>query len=1181
MDTGRGFPYNGGGVGDGVVHSRHLRTYQRTQMSTSGRSSSVCSRWFTAAVVLMASLFSAGAALALRIPEGEPARRVMVYSFWNRDYFCVAARVPDTIITGLSNAPMSAPEQDDAIEFDFNLPLRGGLSAHRLIISAAEGMTLLTRDERGNWRSDNSWIRGPRTIKYAVAINGTLNNPKDTDVEFAVECAIPWQYLGGVPSSDREIGFNVVNWMQGDNEGVASWSRYVSTPGEVGETGRWGRMLITRNSALNAGAGTAALCPPNPVEPFIDGQLTAQEWMAASSLSFDKPEPQFAPSPPTAGTPPFGALLAIYRYDWDPGAFWQENGEPATVDQPKEGAGPWYSYTRVDWHRGQLDEVKRAGIDILLPHYRGDAESRRTWARTGLDRMTQALKEMRAEGKSYPLVGMYLDTDALKGADLKSVAGQDLITGMIRDFFLHVPREFRAQLGGGVPVMLGEPEGLADWDGGFGPYVEERLGKIAWLGSAAWREKGAGGFYAYVRLRTSGLGQEGTGGVTALSIAPGYCPPPGTLGDMRPRRDGRAYRADWQRVLAASPELVVIDSWNDFANGTEIAPSRQYGFAYADATRVAKAQLGSGQAHSLRLLQSNAPAMLKPGADYLVEFVIENNGTEDIETGRVITADYRITRRRDGGVVQQRVGAQGLQVLAGQIRRTPVVISTKDSSGRPLPPGEYLFSLVVIKTRVPLLRSSLVAREAAELTTPITVGAPPARKATVISTSLPSSMEAGATEQVTVRLRNDGAETWKAKETRVTYRWQLHYDESPQPDVTVAKASLSGDSGVLMLKDVAPGEVVSVEVAVMAQVGGPETPTLPMLHHYRVQWDVVDKAGSFLEAGQPLCDEAIRIVRSDPGAIVESVSAPLAMDAGGKAEVAVVVGNAGQRAWKAADTAVQCEWYSWDGKRPLLAASPARLPVDVGPGKKTTVVVALEAPKTAGPYRLVWRVVGKEAGQSGRRRDLQVTPVMVRGGAFRALDLSSLTNVVAVTTDSYRAKGDFDGSGRSLPAEGLCPDVSGATEGLYPSGYYAPILGSELPAPFSYPDVSSGVGAAVACDGQSLELGPGVKRVHLLAASTGAAQQITVTLKSADGASRETTVQAPSWLEKAEGVPVAACTRYVRTLNGDDASTPAYLYHLTLAAEGAVRLELPNKAAVKILALTVEAEPAPPATGAN
>jgi hypothetical protein len=204
---------------------------------------------------------------------------------------------------------------------------------------------------------------------------------------------------------------------------------------------------------------------------------------------------------------------------------------------------------------------------------------------------------------------------------------------------------------------------------------------------------------------------------------------------------------------------------------------------------------------------------------------------------------------------------------------------------------------------------------------------------------------------------------------------------------------------------------------------------------------------------------------------------------------------------------------------------------------------------------------------------------MVRGGAFRALDLSSLTNVVAVTTDSYRAKGDFDGNGRSLPAEGLPPDLSGATEGLYPSGYCAPNSEPDPPVPFSYPDVSSGAGAAVACDGQSIELGPGVKRVHLVAASTSAAQQVTVMLKSADGASREAMLQVPSWLERAEGAPVAAGTRYVRTLSGDDAARPAYLYHLTLAAEGAVTLELPRNPAVKILALTVEGEPAAHAAG--
>ena len=1130
------------------------------------------------AAITALSALSAGSAFALRIPEGEPARKVRVYTFWNRDYFCIAARVPDTIITGMSDAPMSAPEQDDAIEFDFNLPTAIGRAAHRLIISAAGGMTMLTRDERGNWRSDNAWIRGLRTIKYAVNVTGTLNNPRDADGEFIVECAIPWSYLGGMPSSDREIGFNVVNWMQGDTDGVASWSGYISSADELGNTAQWGRMLITRGSPLTTAQGLVAICPLNLTEPFIDGALNAQEWMTAGSLSFDKPEPGFKPAPPTGGKPSFGALLAIYRYDWDQATLWQADGTPMTVDQPKEGAGPWYSYQRVDWHRSQLDEIKRSGIDIILVRYRGDAESRRTWARMGLDRLTQALKEMRAEGKSYPLVGMMLDTAPLQEADLKRDEGKQLLYGMIRDLYLHVPREFRADLGGGVPVMLADPTGIADWDGGFMPYVEERLGPICWLGSTAWREKGADRFYAFVRLSRSGLSQEGAGGATALSISPGFCPPLGSYGEVRSRREGRAYRADWQRVLAVSPELVVIDSWNDFANGTEIAPTRQYGFSYADATRVAKAQLGSGQSHSLRLLQSNVPAVLKPGADYLVELVIENNGTEDVETGRLITADYRITRRRDGSVVQQRIGAQELRVLAGQIRRTPISIVTKDSQGKPLPPGEYLFSLVVIKTRVPLLRSKLVARDVAELTVPIIVGEPPARKATVISTSLPSSIESGATETVVVRLRNDGAETWRAAETKVKYRWRLHYDDPPWEDLKLPDAALGGEAGVPVPKDVAPGEVVSVLVPVTAQAGGPERSALPMAHHYRVQWDIEDGQGSFAESGQPLSDEAIQIVPHDLGAVIESVSAPLAMEAGGKVEVAVVVGNAGQRPWKSEETTLTCEWYRWDGRALAHITAVARLDADLPPGEKAIVRVAVEAPPVAGPYRAVWRVSDGKVGESGRRRDLQVTPIMVRGGAYRALDLSRYMNVAAITTDSYRARGDMDGRGRSLPAEVVPPDLSGETEGLYPSGYYAPGAGSGLSVPFAYPEASTGLAGAVACDGQSIELGAlGVKRIHLLAASTSGAQPLQVTLTSSDGSAQQVSRQVPSWLEKVDGVPVGTCTRYVRALDRDEAGAQSYLHHLTIEPDRRpVTMELPRNPAVKILAITVEDEAAPP-----
>ncbi len=212
-------------------------------------------------------LLAAPAAQALRIPEETASgRHVQVHAFWNRDFLCLAAKVPDTIITGTSNQPMSTPEQDDAIEFDF---LLSSGEAHRLIISAAEGMTMYTRDPHGNWRSDNAWVRGPHTIKYAVVVNGTLNNPQDTDTDFVVECAIPWEFLGGTPKQGLlPVGFNVVNWMQGENEGLVSWSPYITSAADVGDVTRWGRLLITGSTALLSAQGLDYPCPYSSVGPI-------------------------------------------------------------------------------------------------------------------------------------------------------------------------------------------------------------------------------------------------------------------------------------------------------------------------------------------------------------------------------------------------------------------------------------------------------------------------------------------------------------------------------------------------------------------------------------------------------------------------------------------------------------------------------------------------------------------------------------------------------------------------------------------------------------------------------------------------------------------------------------------------------------------------------------------------
>lgn len=293
-------------------------------------------------------LLSGARAWALRLPTEAPGLRVHVHALWNEEYLCLAATVADPMVTGSNVGPMSAPQQDDAIEFDLEVPGPAGRQAHRLIISAAGGMTLFSREAGGRWRTDPSWISGQQTVKYAVTVDGTLNNPADTDVGFTVECAIPWAFLGGRPPIAQEVGFNVICWMQGETEGLVSWAQTVRSERDAGDAARWGRMLVSPSSPLATAQGAWLPCPYVGRMPFIDGKLNADEWLTASTLTLEKPKPTLQP----AATPPkqsdvIGMLLAIYRYDWQgdparPGAHSSGGATAALppVTSPRKGQAP-------------------------------------------------------------------------------------------------------------------------------------------------------------------------------------------------------------------------------------------------------------------------------------------------------------------------------------------------------------------------------------------------------------------------------------------------------------------------------------------------------------------------------------------------------------------------------------------------------------------------------------------------------------------------------------------------------------------------------------------------------------------------------------------------------------------------------------------------------------------------
>ncbi|MBV9816520.1 MAG: glycoside hydrolase family 99-like domain-containing protein, partial [Alphaproteobacteria bacterium] len=77
------------------------------------------------------------------------------------------------------------------------------------------------------------------------------------------------------------------------------------------------------------------------------------------------------------------------------------------------------------------------------------------------------------------------------------------------------------------------------------------------------------------------------GKISTVTIIPGYDdrktgrPPPRPVTD---RWGGETYRVLWQEAIAAAPDYVLITSWNEWHEGSELEPSVEYGSRILDET---------------------------------------------------------------------------------------------------------------------------------------------------------------------------------------------------------------------------------------------------------------------------------------------------------------------------------------------------------------------------------------------------------------------------------------------------------------------------------------------------------------------------------------------------------------------------------------------------------------------
>lgn len=255
-----------------------------------------------------------------------------------------------------------------------------------------------------------------------------------------------------------------------------------------------------------------------------------------------------------------------------------------------------FSYKSVRWHRQQLLDMEAAGIDVALMVFWGSPAEHATntelhWSFAGLPPLVQAREELLRAGHHPPRLGLFYDTSTLQHnhwhyhADLTTDFGKQFFYGTVRDFFSCIPPKHWAMIDGRPIVLLYAAAFAKKWDQGFVDYTRREFakefgGRTPWIAPQdSWHVKGDGvcAWGGALGYRNPGIGE----------IGPGYdhSAVPGRTPLVQPRDDGKFYEAGWLKFLRRPSHFVMIETWNEFHEGTDIAESREYGRQYIELTR--------------------------------------------------------------------------------------------------------------------------------------------------------------------------------------------------------------------------------------------------------------------------------------------------------------------------------------------------------------------------------------------------------------------------------------------------------------------------------------------------------------------------------------------------------------------------------------------------------------------
>lgn len=285
--------------------------------------------------------------------------------------------------------------------------------------------------------------------------------------------------------------------------------------------------------------------------------------------------------------------------------YWYDIYTKAHIIDPEDGTDALtthppsledFSYKSVRWYKTQLADMEAAGIDVALMVFWGSPAEHATntalhWSFAGLPPLVQARDELLREGRNPPRIGLFYDTSTLQWnhwryhADLTTEYGKRFFYATIRDFFSCIPPRHWAMIEGRPIVLLYAAAFAKKWDQTLLDYVKAEFpkdfaGRVPWIAPQdSWGLKGDStcAWGGALEFKNPGIGE----------IGPGYdhSAVPGRAPLVRDRENGRFYTRSWLQFLRRPSNFVMIETWNEFHEGTDICESREYGRQYIELTR--------------------------------------------------------------------------------------------------------------------------------------------------------------------------------------------------------------------------------------------------------------------------------------------------------------------------------------------------------------------------------------------------------------------------------------------------------------------------------------------------------------------------------------------------------------------------------------------------------------------